>query len=78
MLIYAKVMQFFADIFAVFGIFLFIYIYLKHYQNNPMAALKDPFFVVTILLPFIPASVMAYLAAKMRSDIRAMLEQSDK
>ena len=39
LLIFAKIMQFCADIFAVFGLFLFAYIYFVHWQQNPLAAL---------------------------------------
>lgn len=78
LLIFAKIMQFCADIFAVFGIFLFAYIYFVHWQQNPIAALKDPFFIATILIPFMPAAVMAYLAAKKRKEIRSLLEEMEK
>lgn len=77
-LISAKLLQFCADIFAVFGIFLFIYIYLAHWQNNPMAALRDPFFVITIVFPFIPAALLAYLASRKKRQLRALLEESEK
>ena len=78
MLISAKVLQFCADIFAVFGICLFAYIYFNHWQNNPMAAFRDPMFVVTVLFPFIPAAVLAFLASRKRRKIRALLEQNPK
>ena len=78
LLIAAKVFQIFADILAVFGIFLFAYIYFNHFKDNPFAALRDPFFVVTILIPFIPAAVMAFLASNKRRKIRALLEQNAK
>ncbi len=78
LLIAAKVYQIFADVLAVFGIVLFAYIYLAHYKDNAFAALRDPFFVVTILIPFIPAAVMAYLASNKRRKIRALLEQNVK
>jgi len=78
LLIKAKVFQFCADIFAVFGIFLFAFIYFNHFQDNPMAAIRDPFFVVTILIPFIPAAVLAFLASGKRRKIRMLLEQSQK
>lgn len=78
LLITSKVLQFCADIFAVFGIFLFAYIYFFHWKDNPFAALRDPFFIVTILVPFIPAAVLAYLAARKRSQIRALLEEMQK
>ena len=78
LLISAKVMQFCADIFAVFGIILFAYIYFTHWSSNPMAAIRDPFLIVTILFPFMPAAVMAFLAARKRQKVRALLEESGK
>lgn len=78
LLITSKVLQMCADIFAVFGIFLFAYIYFKHFRDNPMMAIRDPYFVVTILIPFVPAAVMAYLASQKRRKIRLLLEQSQK
>ena len=78
LLITSKVLQLCADIFAVFGIFLFAYIYFSHYRDNPMAAVKDPFFVVTILIPFIPAAFMAWLASRKRKQIRQLIEQSQR
>ena len=78
MLITAKVLQFCADIFAVFGVFLFGLIYFKNYQDNPFAALQDPSFILTILLPFIPAAALAWAAARKRSKIRALVEQNEK
>lgn len=78
MLITAKVLQFCADIFAVFGVFLFAVIYFKMYQSNPAAALHDPAFIITILIPFIPAAALAWAAARKRRQIRAIVEQNEK
>jgi hypothetical protein len=78
MLITAKVLQFCADIFAVFGVFLFSVIYFKTYQNNPSAALQDPAFVVTILIPFIPAAALAWAASRKRHQIRMIVEQQNE
>lgn len=78
LLLTAKILQFCADIFAVFGVFLFAYIYFKNFHENPFAALSSPYFIVTVLIPFIPAAFLAYLAARKRSQIRQMIEQNDK
>lgn len=79
LLMTAKVLQFCADIFAVFGIFLFAFVYFNQFHDNDaMAILKDPFFIVTVLLPFLPAAFLAYLAARKRRQVRAMLEQTEK
>lgn len=74
----AKILQFCADIFAVFGVILFVYLYFHSYSSAPTDAFRDPFFVVTILIPFIPAAVLAWQAARKRRQIRALLEQMGK
>ncbi len=79
MIVTAKVLQFCADIFAVFGIFMFAYIYFQHFKDSPSTAvLKDPLFIVTILVPFVPAAVLAWQASRKRKQIRALLEQPPK
>ncbi len=78
LLIAAKMLQIFADIFAVFGIFLFAYIYFTTFKDNPYAALQSPHFVVIVLIPFIPAAVMAFQASRKRRQIRSLLEEDSK
>ncbi len=79
LLITSKIMQICADLFAVFGICLFAYIYFKHFRADPMLAIQNPTFVVILLIPFMPAAVMAWLAAKKRKKIRQLLlEQAQK
>jgi hypothetical protein len=78
LLIAAKIFQFCADIFAIFGLFLFAYIYFTNFKDNPFAALQSPYFVVTVLIPFIPAAAMSFIASKKRSQLRALLEENDK
>lgn len=78
LLIKAKVLQICADLFAVLGVFLFAYIYFNNYSENALAAIKDPFFIVTILIPFLPAAVLAFQASRLRRQIRDAVEQKEK
>ncbi|MFA5592456.1 MAG: hypothetical protein WC989_04000 [Micavibrio sp.] len=78
LLITAKIFQFCADIFAVFGIFLFAYIYFANFKDNPFAAFTSPYFIVTVLIPFVPAAVLAYLAARKRKKFNALKIESEK
>jgi len=78
LVITAKILQFCAELFAVFGLIFFAYLYFHTYNDHPLSALHDPFFIVTVLFPFLPAAVMAAMAAKKRKQIRALLEQSSK
>ncbi len=43
-----------------------------------MVALRDPFFIVTILIPFIPAAALAWSASRKRAQIRKIVEQNEK
>lgn len=78
LIVTAKVLQLCADIFAVFGIFLFAFIYFNHYDDRALDALKDPFFLVAVIIPFTPTIILATQAAKKRKRIRALLEQDAK
>ncbi len=71
----ARILQFCADIFAVFGVILFAYIYFHSFSENPLGALRDPFFVVTILIPFLPAAVLALAASRKRKKVQAMVDK---
>ncbi|PZO85053.1 MAG: hypothetical protein DI626_07840 [Micavibrio aeruginosavorus] len=71
----ARILQFCADIFAVFGVILFGYIYFHSFSDNPVHALRDPFFVVTILIPFLPAAVLAFAASRKRKKVQAMVDR---
>lgn len=78
LLMTSKVLQMCADLFALFGIGLFAYIYFKHFRADPVMALQNPEFIAVLLIPFVPAAVMAWLAAQKRKKIRQLLEQSGK
>lgn len=78
LVINAKVLQFCADIFAVLGIGLFIYLFYDNFNGRPLDAFKDPIFVVTVLIPFVPAAALAAMAAGKRKQIKALLEQNSK
>lgn len=73
MIVTVRILQFCANIFAVFGLCLFGYIYMHHFKDQPAEVVRDPFFIITILIPFVPAAVLAWSAARKRKQIRAML-----
>jgi hypothetical protein len=74
----ARIFQASADIFAVVGIGLFAVLFYQSYSGHPLDAFKDVFFVVTVLLPFVPAAVLAAIAAGKRKQIKALLEPKGK
>ena len=78
LVINAKILQFCADLFAVLGIGLFIYLFYDNFNGRPLAAFQDPVFIVTVVIPFVPAAVLAAMAAGKRKQIKALLEQNGK
>ena len=78
LLITSKVLQICADLFAVFGVAMFAYIYFVHFRSDPMAAIQNPTFVVILLIPFVPAAVPSYLASQKRKKNKPLPGQNPK
>lgn len=74
----ARILQFCADIFAVFGLFLVAFIYYTQFKGHAMEALRDPSSIAMVLISFLPAAVMAWQASKKRKQARAIIERSPK
>jgi hypothetical protein len=64
LLIKTRVYRFFALAFALMGTVIFIFLYFKHLDGRLLEALTDLKTVVMIIVPFLPAAVLAALAAK--------------
>ena len=78
LVINAKVLQFCADLFAVLGIGLFAFLFYDNFNGHPLDAFKDPVFITTIIIPFVPAAALAAMAARKRKQIKALLDQQSK
>lgn len=78
LVINAKVLQFCADIFAVLGVGLFAFLFYDNFNGHPLDAFKDPVFVTTVLIPFVPAAALAAMAAGKRKRIKALLDKEGK
>lgn len=60
----ARFYRLFAVLFAIGGLVMFLYLYLDRVEGHLFDALRDPFVVVIILVPFLPAVVLSWLAGK--------------
>lgn len=63
-LVKARFYRLFAVLFAIGGLVMFLYLYLDRVEGRLFDALRDPFVVVIILVPFLPAVVLSWLAGK--------------
>lgn len=60
----ARLYRLFATMFAVGGLVMFFYIYVREVEGHLFRALQDPMLVLMVLLPFMPAVVLSFLAQK--------------
>lgn len=62
LLIKSKLYRTFSLIFVTIGIFLFCFMYVSNVNGRLMEALRDPFTILTFLIPFLPAAVLTWVA----------------
>ncbi len=63
----ARIYRFIATIFAFAGLIVFLVLYFKNIEGDVMTALSRPSTIAIILVPFLPAAVLAWKAAKIES-----------
>jgi len=72
----ARLFRFLAAVFAVTGLLIFIILYMQNIEGTFLSALTNPFIVVILLVPFLPAAVLSLLAARLeREYIRKYLQK---
>ena len=64
LLIKARVYRFFALAFAFFGFVIFLFLYFRHIDGRLLDALTNMKTVMIILVPFLPAAVLAWLSSR--------------
>ncbi len=75
-LIKAKFYRFFAIVFAVVGLVLFTYLYFEKVSGHFFEAIKEPWLVLIILIPFLPAAILSWIASRMEKKLMKVIEDS--
>lgn len=78
LLLKARIFRVFALAFAVFGLLLFGVIYSRHAGGDAFAALKDVRIVTIILVPFLPAIVLSFIANRAEKKFFALLRPPEE
>lgn len=73
----SKIYRFFAVVFAGVGLFVFAHIYFNFSNGNFFKAVSDPFFIVLIIFPFVPAIMMSMIAARLEKRVTEFLKQPE-
>ena len=77
-LIKAKFYRLASVIFALCGIGVFVFLMSRFVDGNMYAALKDPTIIAILLIPFLPAAILSWLAVRSEKKFAATLESLDK
>ncbi len=78
LLLKARVFRFFALFFAVIGFGIFLIFYLQNIDGQIFTALTEPRTLWMILLPFLPAVILSYIAEKTSQEFFAILKGEKK
>lgn len=68
----ARVYKIMSTVFAVCGLILFVFLYVKYIEANVASAFHNPFVVLILILPFLPAAVLSFLSSKAEKKVAAM------
>lgn len=72
LLIKSRLYRLFALAFALMGVVIFVYLYFQHVEGQLFQALRDPFTIAIILIPFLPAVVLSLMAQKLEQKFKAL------
>lgn len=68
LLMKAKIFRILAGIFALAGLLVFIILYMQNVDGAFLSSLTNPFIIVIILIPFLPAAVLSFRASRMEKE----------
>ena len=74
----ARIFRFFALFFAVIGFGVFMILYLRNIDGQWVAALTEPRTLWMILLPFLPAALLSYIAERTREEFLKIARSHQK
>jgi hypothetical protein len=64
LLVKAKIYRFLAGMFAVVGLIIFAIVFTSKFDGKIINALQNPYIVIAMVMPFLPAVVLSFMAAK--------------
>lgn len=73
----ARLYRLFALIFALTGVFIFVSLYLSNFEGSFFSTMTQPSVVLMLIIPFLPAIVLSWVAARMEKKVIASLSASE-
>ncbi len=78
MLAKARLYRLASVIFAIVGLLVFGLMYFQATQGDFLSAMRDPFFIVVVAFPFLPAAVLSWMAGSLEKKVANQLESHKK
>ena len=75
LLLRSRVYRYSAIVFAVMGAVVFLALYFRYIEGDIIHALHNPMLVMILVLPFLPAFVLSWMAAKTANKFMVLLEK---
>jgi uncharacterized protein YacL len=75
-LVKSKLYKIVSVIFAIVGLFMFFFFAITLIGNDPTAIIKQPWIVIYMILPFLPAYVLSMIAEKHRKKLKQLVEKN--
>lgn len=69
----ARINRFFALVFALGGLAVFMMLYFRYINGGMLDALKRPSTVMIILIPFLPAAILARKSSKLEKQFHKLI-----
>lgn len=77
-LIKSKLYKFSAAVFAIFGVFLFVILYIQQVEGDLLRLFSDVRMISIFLVPFLPAAVLSILSQRLERKYLAMIEKKSE
>ncbi len=77
LLMKSKIYGVLGTVFAIFGIIIFLAIYTQYYQGDITKAIRDPFIVIFIIFPFVPAIMLSLKGKRAEKALSKLLNTSE-
>lgn len=67
----ARLLRFIALIFAIAGLLIFLALYIRNVDGTLLSALTNPFTIFIVVVPFLPAVVLSWMASRLEKQYDA-------
>ena len=74
-LLRSRIYRFVALVCLLVGLGIFLALYFRYVEGDIVAALKKPATILILLIPFLPAAIIAHLAARSEKKCIRLIEQ---